>query len=108
MRQIIYNQEDFLKIDYEIRKSLFDFIRWAELDLVEEEFDHFWFRIDIIKDDVILLYVLYRNAEDERILTWHIYLQECLEKFIKESGVDLGDLKILVIVESNDLWETED
>jgi hypothetical protein len=100
MRQIIYDQ-NFLKIDYDIRKVLFEFCRWTEIELVEEEFDHFWFKIKIV-DGTILLYLLYRNVEDERILTWHIYLQEELNKFFKE--VDLGDLEIVIIVECADLW----
>lgn len=104
MRQIIYDQEEFLKVDYDIRKTIFDYVRWAEIELVNEDFKKFWFKIDIVKDDTILLYLLYEPEEDERILTWHIYLQECLGDFIKESGADLGDFKILVIVEASDLW----
>lgn len=104
MRQIIYDQSKFLDIDYEIRKTLVNFIRWVEMELVEEEFDYFHFKIDIVKDDTILLYLIYRNAEDERVLTWHIYLQECLGDFFKKSKIDLGDLKIVVIIECEDLW----
>ena len=103
MRQVIYEQEKFLKVDYDIRKTLFDFIRWAEMDLNEEDFKKFWFKIDIVEDNTLLLYLLYEPNEDERILTWHIYLQEELNKFFKE--VDLGDLKISLIVECNDLWK---
>ena len=104
MRQVIYDQEEFLKLDYDIRKVIFEFIRCAEMDLVDEEFDHFWFRIDTIEDDTILLYLLYEPDEDERILTWHIYLQERLNKFIEDCEVDLGDFKIVFIIECYDLW----
>lgn len=104
MRKIIY-QSEFLDIDYGIRNTLFNFIRRVEMELVEEEFDHFHFKIDIVEDSTLLLYLLYRNVEDERILTWHIYLQECLGKFFEKSKVSLKDLKICVIVECNDLWK---
>lgn len=104
MRRVIYNQEDFSKIDYYIRKAIFEFIRCAEMNLVDEDFDHFWFKIDLVDDNMLLVYLLYKPIEDERILTWHIYLQTRLNEFIEESEVDLGDLKIAFIVECEDLW----
>lgn len=103
MRKIIY-QNEFLEIDYDIRRMLFNFCRCVEMDLVDEDFDHFWFEIKLVDNNILLLYLLYRNTEDERILTWHIYLQERLGKFVRESGVDLGDLKIAIIVECENLW----
>lgn len=108
MRKIIY-QSEFLDLNYEIRKMLFEFCRWVEMELVEEEFDYFHFRIDLVENNTILLYLLYRNAEDERILTWHIYIQGRLNAFVTESKIDLGDLKIVLIVECENLWnEAED
>lgn len=104
MRQVIYDQEKFSKIDYGIRKAIFHFIRWAEIDLTDEDFDQFWFRLKFVEDDVLLLYLMYKPEEDERILTWHIYLQTKLNEVFKDRGVDLEDLKVLLIVESYDLW----
>ena len=104
MRQVIYDQEKFSRVDYDIRKAIFTFLEWAERDLVDEDFDDFWFRMKFVDDDVILLYLMYKPEEDERILTWHIYLQSRLNEVFKHRGVDLGDLQVLVVVESYDLW----
>lgn len=76
------------------------------MELVEEDFDYFHFEIKFVDNNMLLVYLLYKPIEDERILTWHIYLQTRLNEFIKESGIDLGDLKIVLIVEANDLWNS--
>ena len=107
MRQVIYDQEEFSKINYDIREAIFEFIRWAEIDLTDEDFDQFWFDLKFVEDDVLLLYLMYKPEEDEAILTWHIYLQTKLNEVFKNRRVDLGDLKVLIIVESYDLWTGE-
>ena len=97
-----------IKFDNRITKGLERFVRIAHRELSDAGFYSFWFNIKV-KNNSICVYMYYDlDPEDsEKILSWHIYLQEKLDECIK--GIDLKKYdSVVFIMESDDLWSDKD
>lgn len=93
------------KIHDSLKKGIEKFARVSHKELTKANFHSFYFSVKI-KDSAVCLYLYYDlDPEDsDLILSWHIHLQEVLNKTLKK--VDLKEFDYVVfIMESEDLWD---
>jgi len=103
----LYNKKD-LNLEESLDRGLEKFMRTSYRELSDTGFHSFWFNVKI-KEKTICVYLYYDldGEESEQLLSWHIYLQEELDKVLEK--IDLGKFDaVVLIVEAYDLWITKE